>query len=60
VAKLNSEISKITSSPEVRAAWGKQGATPLVMSPEVFAKYTSEDVTKWAQIVKISGAKADN
>jgi len=60
VAKLNSEISKITASPEVRAAWGKQGATPLVMSPEVFAKYASEDVTKWAQIVKISGAKADN
>jgi tripartite-type tricarboxylate transporter receptor subunit TctC len=60
VAKLNSEISKITSSPEVRAAWGRQGATPLVMSPEVFAKYASDDVTKWAQIVKISGAKADN
>lgn len=60
VAKLNSEISKITASPEVRAAWGRQGATPLVMSPEVFAKYASDDVTKWAQIVKISGAKPDN
>ncbi len=60
VTKLNSEISKITASPEVRAAWGKQGAAPLVMSPEVFAKYAANDVTKWAQIVKISGAKADN
>ena len=60
VNKLNAEISKITASPEVRAAWGRQGATPLVMSAENFAKYASDDVVKWAQIVKISGAKADN
>lgn len=60
VNKLNAEISKITSSPEVRAAWGRQGATPLVMNAEVFAKYAADDVTKWARIVQISGAKADN
>ena len=60
VNKLNAEISKITASPEVRAAWGRQGATPLVMSAENFAKYVSDDVVKWAHIVKISGAKADN
>lgn len=60
VNQLNAAISKITASPEVKAAWGRQGATPMVMSPEAFAKYTSDDVTKWAQIVKISGAKADN
>ncbi len=60
VSKLNAEISKITSSPDVKAAWGKQGATPMVMSPDAFAKYTRDDVEKWAKIVKISGAKADN
>jgi tripartite-type tricarboxylate transporter receptor subunit TctC len=60
VNQLNAAISKITSSPEVKAAWGKQGATPMVMSPDAFAKYTRDDVDKWAKIVKISGAKADN
>jgi tripartite-type tricarboxylate transporter receptor subunit TctC len=60
VNKLNAEISKITSSPEVKALWARQGATPMVMSAENFAKYTSDDVVKWAHIVKISGAKADN
>jgi tripartite-type tricarboxylate transporter receptor subunit TctC len=60
VSKLNAEISKITSNPEVKVQWGKQGAAPLVMSPDVFAKYASDDVAKWARIVKISGAKADN
>jgi tripartite-type tricarboxylate transporter receptor subunit TctC len=60
VSKLNAEISKITSNPEVKVQWGKQGAAPLVMSPDAFAKYASDDVAKWARIVKISGAKADN
>jgi tripartite-type tricarboxylate transporter receptor subunit TctC len=60
VSKLNAEISRITSSADVKQAWGKQGATPLVMSPEVFAKYAEDDIAKWAKIVKFSGAKADN
>jgi tripartite-type tricarboxylate transporter receptor subunit TctC len=60
VSKLNAEISRITSSADVKQAWGKQGATPLTMSPEVFAKYAEDDIAKWAKIVKFSGAKADN
>jgi tripartite-type tricarboxylate transporter receptor subunit TctC len=59
VQQLNAAISKITSSPDVKAAWGKQGATPMVMSAEAFAKYAADDVEKWAKIVKISGAKAE-
>jgi tripartite-type tricarboxylate transporter receptor subunit TctC len=60
VSRLNVEISKITSNPEVKTQWGKQGATPMVMSSEVFAQYAANDVKKWARVVKISGAKADN
>ena len=60
VSQLNAEISKITSNPDTRTLWGRQGAVPMVMSPEVFAKYAVDDVSKWAQVVKISGAKADN
>jgi tripartite-type tricarboxylate transporter receptor subunit TctC len=60
VNQLNAAISKITSSPDVKTAWGKQGATPMVMSADGFAKYMQGDVDKWAKIVKISGAKADN
>ncbi len=60
VNQLNAAITKITSSPEVKAAWSKQGATPLVMTADAFAKYAADDVEKWTRIVKISGAKADN
>ena len=59
VTKLNAEINKIVNTPEVKVTWAKQGAVPMSMSAPVFAKYVTEDVAKWATIVKVSGAKAD-
>jgi tripartite-type tricarboxylate transporter receptor subunit TctC len=59
VEKLNAEITKIVNSPEVREAWAKQGAVAMSMSTEEFARYTREDIDKWARIVRISGAKPD-
>ena len=59
VAKLNAEITKIVNRPEVRAEWAKQGAAPMSMTPEEFARYTADDIAKWERIVKISGAKPD-
>jgi tripartite-type tricarboxylate transporter receptor subunit TctC len=59
VNKLNAEIAKIVAKPEVKDEWAKQGAVPLSMNPDEFAKYTAGDIEKWARIVKISGAKPD-
>jgi tripartite-type tricarboxylate transporter receptor subunit TctC len=59
VEKLNLEIGKITSRSELRATWAKSGAVPMQMSSAEFARYISEDIVKWAKIVKISGAKAE-
>jgi tripartite-type tricarboxylate transporter receptor subunit TctC len=59
LAKLNAEVQRMVSRPEVRAEWAKQGATPMIMGIEDFDKYLREDIEKWARIVKISGAKAD-
>ena len=57
VNKLNAEITKAVSRADVKADWAKQGATPMQMTPDAFAKYVKEDIDKWANIVKISGAK---
>jgi tripartite-type tricarboxylate transporter receptor subunit TctC len=59
VEKLNAEINKITSRPELKAAWAKSGASSINMSTSEFQKYLQDDIAKWARIVKISGAKAD-
>jgi tripartite-type tricarboxylate transporter receptor subunit TctC len=59
VNKLNAEIRKIVNNPEVKTAWAKQGAVPLSMTVAEFEQYLNADIAKWANIVKVSGAKAD-
>ena len=59
VDKLNEAVSKITSQPDVKQLWAKQGAVPLVMTPEAFDKYARDDVVKWAKVIQTAGIKAD-
>ena len=59
VNKLNAEIAKITSNPEVRRAWTAQGTTAMTMGVDEFTRYMNDDIAKWARIVKFSGAKAE-
>jgi tripartite-type tricarboxylate transporter receptor subunit TctC len=59
INRLNAEITKIVSRPEVRSDWAKQGAVAMTMTPDEFGKYIAEDIVKWERIVRISGAKPD-
>jgi tripartite-type tricarboxylate transporter receptor subunit TctC len=59
VNKLNAEMRKIVNNPDVKAAWAKQGAVPMSMTVAEFDQHLSTDIAKWANIVKVSGAKAD-
>jgi tripartite-type tricarboxylate transporter receptor subunit TctC len=59
VSRLNAEVGKIVGNPEVAKAWQAQGATPMAMGVPEFTRYLNDDIAKWARIVKISGAKAD-
>jgi tripartite-type tricarboxylate transporter receptor subunit TctC len=59
IDKLNAEIVKIMARSDVKEAWAKQGAVPMSMSPAEFDKYIRADIEKWAQVVKVSGAKIE-
>jgi tripartite-type tricarboxylate transporter receptor subunit TctC len=54
---LNAAVTAIASKPDVKAAWGKDGAVPMIMDPSQFKTFLDADVTKWATVVRISGAK---
>jgi tripartite-type tricarboxylate transporter receptor subunit TctC len=43
----------------VRERYAALGAEPVGSTPEEFAAYCRSELTKWARIVKESGAKAD-
>ena len=59
VNRLNAEVRKIVNNPEVKSTWAKQGAVPMSMAVPEFEQYLNADIAKWANIVKVSGAKAD-
>ncbi len=58
VDRLNKAVGDIVASPEVAAAWAKDGAVPMVMQPAAFGTFMDQDIAKWARVVKLSGAKA--
>ena len=59
VDKLNTEINKVIARSDVKEAWAKQGAVPMAMTPAEFDKYLRADIEKWANVVKLSGAKVN-
>jgi tripartite-type tricarboxylate transporter receptor subunit TctC len=59
IQRLNVELSKYTASAEVKRAWGAQGATPMTMGVDAFTRHLNDDIAKWAQVVKVSGAKPE-
>jgi tripartite-type tricarboxylate transporter receptor subunit TctC len=57
IAFLNKSINKVIELPAVKELWAKQGAVPLVKTPVEFEAYLKKDIEKWAEVVKVSGAK---
>jgi tripartite-type tricarboxylate transporter receptor subunit TctC len=59
VERLNGEIGRIASRPDIKAAWQKQGAEPMVMSPGAFTAYIEADIEKWGRIIKAAAIKPE-
>jgi tripartite-type tricarboxylate transporter receptor subunit TctC len=49
---LNRDITTILQRPDIKAAWEKQGATPLVMTQPQFTAFMQAQVEKWAKVIK--------
>jgi tripartite-type tricarboxylate transporter receptor subunit TctC len=59
VARLNKELVRMVSVPSVKDAWTKQGAEPVVMTPEQVTEHLKSDIQKLGQLVRAAGAKVD-
>jgi tripartite-type tricarboxylate transporter receptor subunit TctC len=59
INRLQQEVAKALATKELQDVWKTLGAEPGGQSPEEFTKFVNAEVTKWAKVVKDSGAKID-
>lgn len=59
IEKLNRSIAASLQDPKLLQRITSQGADPAPTTPEEFAAYIKSEVTKWARVVKDSGARVD-
>jgi tripartite-type tricarboxylate transporter receptor subunit TctC len=59
IAKVNAEVSRILSLPEVRARLVPQGIDLSTGSPEDLAKLVREDYARWGKVIRDAGVKAE-
>ena len=59
VQRLNTEMVKVLTSPEIKERFAKQGVEVVAGTPEHFAGFLRSEVDRWAKVVKDAGIKAD-
>jgi tripartite-type tricarboxylate transporter receptor subunit TctC len=59
VAALSAAVARAAHDPEIRKRLAEQGAEPVGNSAEEFGRLLREEVARWAEVVKVSGARAD-
>ncbi|KAA6126238.1 Bug family tripartite tricarboxylate transporter substrate binding protein [Cupriavidus cauae] len=55
VAKLNSELNRIFTLPDVQAKLKTLGLDPVLGTPDALASFQKAEIAKWAKVVKDSG-----
>jgi tripartite-type tricarboxylate transporter receptor subunit TctC len=58
VRRLNTEIVKVLNDPESRDRLTAQGLEPAPMTPEELKRYTEQDTSRWARLIKAAGIKS--
>jgi tripartite-type tricarboxylate transporter receptor subunit TctC len=59
VARLRSEVDKVIKSPDIVKRLHELGSEPGTSSEQEVRAFLESETRKWAEVIRISGAKAD-
>jgi len=59
IEKMSAEVQTALASPEIKERWAGMGASVPKMSRAELATYINQEVVRWSDVVKKSGAKLD-
>jgi len=59
IARLHAETVKLLAAADVKQRLDATGFEPITSTPEQYGEFVRVEVERWAEVVKISGAKAD-
>ncbi len=59
IEKLNAEFVRAVKSPDLRDRLVAQGADPAGNTPEQYAAFVQNEITKWARVIKAAGIKGE-
>ncbi len=60
VKQLNDTLNTVLKAPDMRDKLSIEAIEPMPMSPEEFAKFIREDITRWTQLAKARGIQLDS
>ena len=58
IDKLYADVQEVLKSPELTAAFDREGAAAVTMSTDDFSKYIENEIVKWGRVVKEGNIKA--
>ncbi len=59
VTRVHGEMVRVFNLPDVRQRLKTLGLDPVLSSPDELARYQAAEITKWAKVVRDSGARAE-
>src|SRR3977135_3352497 len=58
VERLYRDVQAVLTSPELKAAFDREGAAAVTMSAAEFSTYIENEIVKWGRVVKEGNIKA--
>jgi tripartite-type tricarboxylate transporter receptor subunit TctC len=59
VTKVNADIARALSAPEIKASLSAQGLELVTGTPEALASIVRDDYARWGKVIREAGIKAD-